>query len=145
MVIAAYRVGCVNSVMTDLQGNPARLAKSARALRPFGRDEGARPEKRDLAGALAEGEVLCSRQLARAWTSRGTRFRIAVWWLLGTSTALDEATFGCGTSSHALDRSAELVRREAGSPCKSAMTEFTHPTGSLLRASVSVARVSLSP
>ncbi len=95
MVIAAYRVGCVNSVMTDLQGNPARLAKSARALRPFGRDEGARPEKRDLAGALAEGEVLCSRQLARAWTSRGTRFRIAVWWLLGTSTALDEAAFGC--------------------------------------------------
>ncbi len=95
MVIAAYRVGCVNSVMADLQGNPARLAKSARALRPFGRDEGARPEKRDLAGALAEGEVLCSRQLARAWTSRGTRFRMAVWWLLGTSTALDEAAFGC--------------------------------------------------
>lgn len=50
------------------------------------------------------------------------------WCRLGTSTALDEATFGCGTSSHALDRSAELVRREAGSPCKSAMTEFTHPT-----------------
>jgi len=30
------------------------------------------------AGALAEGEVLCPHQLARAWTSRGTRFRIAV-------------------------------------------------------------------
>ena len=35
------------------------------------------PEERDPAGALAEGEVLDSRQLARAWTLRGTRFRIA--------------------------------------------------------------------
>jgi len=35
------------------------------------------PEERDPAGALAEGEVIDSRQLARAWTLRGTRFRIA--------------------------------------------------------------------
>ena len=67
-----------------LQGNPARPAVgSARALGP--RSGGTNehdpeerdPEERDPAGALAEGEVIDSRQLARAWTLRCTRFRIA--------------------------------------------------------------------
>jgi hypothetical protein len=62
-----------------LQGNPARPAvASARASGP--RSGGMNehdPEERDPAGALAEGEVIDSRQLARAWTLRGTRFRIA--------------------------------------------------------------------
>jgi hypothetical protein len=47
---------------------------------------------------------------------------------------LDEAACWLLTSAHALDRWAEPVRREAGSPCKSAVTEFTNPTGNEYRA-----------
>src|SRR6266852_2555910 len=63
-----------------LQRNPARPASgvSPRVGAEVGRDERARPGRARPAGALAEGEVIDSRQSARAWTLRGTRFRIAV-------------------------------------------------------------------
>ncbi len=84
---------------------------------------------REDAQALAEGELPCSRQVPRGWTSRGPpSVSDRRWCRLGRQRRLLNRLWLLTLGSRARPV-AEPVHREAGSPCKSTVTEFTHPTG----------------
>src|SRR6266511_1118388 len=86
--------------------------------------------RREDAQALAEGELLCSRPVPRGWTSAGgPSVSDRRWCRLDRQRRLLNRLWLLTLGSRARPV-AEPVHREGGSPCKSAVTEFTHPTRS---------------
>ena len=84
--------------------------------------------RREDAQALAEGELLCSRPVPRGWTSAGgPSVSDRRWCRLDRQRRLLNRLWLLTLGSRARPV-AEPVHREGGSPCKSAVTEFTHPT-----------------